>query len=490
MKVLLIVSILIFSLFSCGQNDSSSGAESSISSLVPSESEVLSSAELNLLRAQYTGCEPNLECPESIAKLIVFKRGEDRDEQRQAFCTGVLISKDMILTSSTCLGNKVINGSDCHRVFALFPRVRDKEATASQCIDLLSTTSPAQWAEGKKNVWRNDFAILRFKEVNSRTPLPINLNGIQSQDYSMWGLQQENEVRGIIRKQDCHPLFNSYANVFAQNPFSPFIPFEGCEFDTQDLFSGSSGAAIVSSAGKLSGVVSSSLSEDKIRLFKEGQLLYDGEVNPIVHVTNLSCINFPGRTLQNTSECLKTINRVELDKEQKKLINNPELYIDSKKLITDSILNLNPFFDFDIDFVDNSNLEDDGENSYLASWLEPVLRMKCFKNYQSWIDKKMFRNPILWWLHKKKTSVYAVHNNWKIIKKFDRSFYPVILYTQEEGRQEYRIEFSPRSLKKKGESYLYFHIPPLTGRDPDPTLSVEEFDSMGDCQILSETIID
>ena len=431
---------------------------------------------MNQLKTQKTECAEAEGCPEYIAKIIVFDSTASQisNENEMHFCTGTLVSKNLILTSASCLTKTMRTqfGNNCSSLYVQFAEVGKNPAWLGRCSQILSHTSEEQWLEDKQELWRNDYAFIRLESNVDRKFAFADFSGINQEHYDVWSVDQVSRSRGVIRKKNCLALYNSYANPFAQEKHSPFIPLSDCEFNVKNS-SGNTGSAVVKS-DHLVGIVSKNISPKVIEAFKTNNRFLT-ELNPIVYASNLSCLTLLGNSLPLPAACSVEIDRISLAKLQNKLVKDPEVYRENIEAVTNNVLEQNSYFKYDVDFLFNND-----DQNVLDRWFEPKLKIKCFNDYKSWLSQSKFRHPLFRY-YKKKFTYYASHSNWKIVLKFDEYFYPLSQRSLEPGTKDYYIQFSPRSLKKNGYSDVSIEHPSLS----DEAEADEDFElikELKDCQ--------
>jgi hypothetical protein len=504
-KLLLLTLIL---LLGCGAEEAQ--LESTTPNLNPDDN--INPNHVEYLKRQSVECSFG-SCPESIAKIIVFDKDETKINQPETAhaCTGVLVSKNLMLTSASCVRGEETNNlniTDCSSVYAIFPKYGNLDSKVVRCVNILSQSPSSQWNESKREAWKNDYVVFAVDDVEDRQTSPINFDGIDSeQEYTLWRMRAINSTSGTIESGDCRPLIGTLANPMSTSKFSSFIPMSGCGYSPIDITDLSSeeerkngsltsiqsresrregtfysaentGSAVFNDNGEVVAIVSSQVSNDVLISLNDNKELEDNIVNSMIHTTNLGCINFPGRSSEIDDDCKIKVDRIEVELNRTQLVKDPQLYAEAKEEVSNIVLNNNHYFVYDVEFVRNHE-----GNNYGRNWEEPKLRVKCFDNHGDWINDRNMRSPILWFLKvpRKKFKYTAIHANYKIMLKFDDDLKPYVIHKPDLSRpKEYNIEFSPKQLKKEGKSRVEILYPPKIRRQRQPDDFVV-IDEMTDC---------
>tara|TARA_Y100000780_G_scaffold226709_1_gene241227 strand:+ start:52866 stop:54203 length:1338 start_codon:yes stop_codon:yes gene_type:complete len=373
---------------------------------------------------QELGCDKG-ECHPSVAKLTIFERGALQ------FCSGVLVAPDVILTSSNCLTRnlKLPNISCLNNVHAVFPGLGSMKQESVKCDYVLSSNILQE--DKDPALWRSDFAFLKLKTSPGREPLRISRDGLkEGQSYRQFKVDISTDTSAKLSRSKCQPHYNSYANPFSRERYSPMMTVSGCAFSEGNL-----GSPLLNESGEVVGLVSANMNTELRNYILANDMML-GEMVPIQHVSNLSCGDFPrevsaGR--QSKLECEKTIDTLTLDRYRSRLLSSRKTHLENMKKIEKELEKPDKYFKWDIKFYANNK-----GNVLEAHFGRP----KCFYDIDTWISE--FSGG---WRGR---SVYTYgfiemsHKTYRLETKLDSLLRPASTI-KEEGMKNYKIEFNPAS---------------------------------------------
>ena len=309
-------------------------------------------------------CEKNSDCPSYIAKIMVMVDG------KRMFCTGSLISPNMVVTSTSCLpphlrGDKL----DCSKdVFLFFPRSKGKpEAVGCKRVEQVSNSDGVT-----PLLWRDDLAFLQInKSMYFRRQLALSRDGLSDErEFEYTTIEQVDDYVAHVRRGACRPVFNGYVNPFSNNESSPMVDLAGCDYKYS-----SSGSPLMDGKGRIRGVVSQNMS-DSLRIYlQDSGLLLGAPLKPIIHATNLACApTIYDNDVLNQNECNKTMTIAEIDNRRRNMMENSAVFASS-------------LFEVKRDMTSNAYIKFDVRLIPYETHFVPEIYPSCFKNVSSWIGR-------------------------------------------------------------------------------------------------------
>ena len=191
-----------FILTGCGGSKSSkNNVDNKIS--LPSKT-----ALLEALSKSHVVCgEPNLECPNNVAKLVFWQK--DDSGYNMGVCSGTVIDKNHILTNSHCIPTNLKTGSSCDsQILVQFPKTKTSRAENINCISV-------EQVYDYKNKNQPDLAVLKIEEskINKFDSITIVENDFQHTKkvyaYTMNPGNWDRPYLGTIKRKDCNVSFDS-----------------------------------------------------------------------------------------------------------------------------------------------------------------------------------------------------------------------------------------------------------------------------------------
>lgn len=318
------------------------------------------------LEKQELFCGADRSCPGYLTKIAFNFKGKLR------FCTGFLMDQDMVVTSSSCLPERLkMKDVDCSKDAFFFFADPGKKPIRAACDKVLEFSS----LEGKEPfLWRSDVAYLKLTKriIRPTVSYPKNRTGMNDMDkFYTWGIDQIDEHQGIIRKtEDCQPVHGSYFNPLSNNQSSPVVTMAGCGFSD-----GNSGSPILDYRGKVRGIVSRPVDPADIEEVESMRIL-ERPLRPMIHVSNYACVPVvPGQDVLNENECNKKLDITTHDLGQRNMINESLLFKSSIQKIEHNANERNRYLKMNVTLTPNDDAYD------------VKIQPKCFKDVAKWIGE-------------------------------------------------------------------------------------------------------
>lgn len=365
-------------------------------------------------------CEDELHCNESVAKLVVV------DRQNVRYCTATLIGKDVLLTSSSCLPKTLrVPSLNCAaNIFAIFPKTTFHNKEIVNCNKIVSSDTNE---EGDPALWNSDFAFIKLAKKVSRKTIKVSRKGMKEDiPYRFYKVDLENDYDASQKLEYCYPVYDTYANPFSSNRFSPLVTVRDCISET-----GNSGAPLIDFNEEIVGVFSGKLDKGVGTFITNTNLMIE-PMAPIHHVANTACVRTP--RMFNTSglnpECRKGISTALLDRYRDQLLNSKKIHAKNMNDIKDELETPEKYFKWKVSF-----LMDSKGKSYEPHFGKP----RCFFDIKSWIDEfKRVGGRIRSW-----STIEVDVPNFRLETKLDRKLKP-ISFVADKGSKKYKVSFNPR----------------------------------------------
>lgn len=379
------------------------------------------------LEKQEINCEQGQVCPNYISKVVVIQ-GKTAN-----YCTGFLVERNIIATSSSCLGNALrVQDLDCSQdVHLFFPRMYNGPAERVGCKRVIQAS---QFNSVDPILWRDDVAFLELdRSLYKRRNLEISRSGmpedLDKNGYSIWRVEKIDEFIALIKLDEkCEAVQNSYINPLASNESSPNMIFAGCANKTE-----SSGAPILA-RGRVRGIVSAPLSATfREQLNNRG--LLKKPLKDIVHATNFACApTIYDPDVRDEAECTKALNISVVDRLRADMLNTELLFGKVREELQSYMDTLSKYIKFGVRLIS----QDDKE----IAEIKPI----CFKQVDQWIGEFSTNRNVY-------SSVIMFPN--RSYKKIMDVYGRIIADEIDHGDIEFNIQFSPKFLRTNKKSNVY-----------------------------------
>lgn len=368
------------------------------------------------LKLQSVICDAGLSCPGGMAKIAII------DNNKLKFCTGFLVNSVTLATASSCLTETLRISEDdtrCQKdLHVFFPRAGFSGAQRVGCQKLLFA-SPIQGNDPV--LWRQDIAYIELSEPVFRRSVRLNRGGlVNNEKLTIWKVDADNNQLGVIRKDECDVIQNSYVNPLFDSNFNPTALLSGCAFKE-----GNAGALILGPQQGWRGVVSKPLSAALERVVRQNEV---EPLQPILHVSNGSCIqSILESDAPSARECFRNLDNDEIDARRADMLTNLSPYQVNRQAVEDNVNQIRPYFNWRADLVENT------ENGGYDIELTPV----CMRPIADWIDL-VGRGT--------RRFVYSkIVPRWKLTLGFDRGARLVSRMDTTESQKIF-VQFFPRTV--------------------------------------------
>lgn len=377
------------------------------------------------LRDQQLSCEPGSVCPNYLTLINVV----DKDKIRS--CTGFLVGRDIVATSSSCLPPFLrLSQQDCSKDIHLYfgsSTLEDKTIRV-KCSSVISatsikTTNPVRW--------RDDVAFLKLESsLPYRRTLGFSRKGFEeAQSYTSWYVSRMDGKTSFIKRSSCQTVQNSYVNPFANHISSPNILVSDCDLPPE-----SSGAPLIDRRGEVRGMISlaasSSISD---YLLKVG--LITAPLKKMFHGTSFACAQtVHDSQVLDEAECFKNMSQVALDEEISKMLSPENVFNRALAPIQEELAKVTPYMNFQASLTGDSNLK---KLSFSPS---------CFKTLKEWINSV------------ENTSTLVTNFSFpqiEVRKSLD-SYGKLAVQIIRQKSESYSLQFSTKNLRRYGNSKVYF----------------------------------
>jgi hypothetical protein len=362
MRVLSFLLIAFFIMTGCGKKV---GTQKQHPLALQQTTQVIDTNEY--LDGQQVICEEGTVCPnflDYLVKIVVF------DNKKPRTCTGFIVNSRTVATSASCLPQLMrLKDQDCSQdVTFFFPQTITRPAERVSCSKVLQF-SDIQSRDAA--LWRDDVAFLEMDNDVSRHSRVFSREGFDNQrSYTLWAVDQIDDKTGIIRRQRCESLHDSYINPLASKNTSPVMLFAGCS-----LKDGNSGAPILDFRGRVRGMVSRSI-DLKLRTYLDSTRLLTEPLREMFYGTNFSCApTIFDSSVEDQSECSKVMDQSILDGLRREMLAREDFYEEKRKELELKVSGENRFLNFSVRLI----FDDDVRRAEITP--------KCFKNVSSWVNR-------------------------------------------------------------------------------------------------------
>ena len=414
MKVLLVLISLI--LVSCGQE-----LDSSKATIVTSPSRQGPEKPDDFTAELAIGCESG-DCPDYLVKLNI--RNQSSLEQ----CVGVHYKRNnnsYIVTSSQCVDQIYrFPDSSCQNRIQVYAQ----SSTPAEGIECETVVSATLNRENNPPLWSDDYFIFKLKSPLNIPSATLSRNALKSADqFEIWKIKKNGSRSYSFYKENCFPVYNSYANPFAANENSRSVIFKNCNVDEYSV-----GAPIVSRFGRVVGLLSVNVSRDNVPLRIPEDLLPETTLEKMVFGSTFRCRKNSKGQLPSLDCRERKRTYGELTRLRIQLKRNLDLSFYTEEVIPEELLKYRSFFKWSVDYTDN----------------EPSLQARaipeCFFKPFSWVGRYGRRAK---WIKEIKTlPFFQIHAKLDSTMQVKPSF--VQTYIESE------IFFNPKNVRKRGGSQV------------------------------------
>lgn len=365
-------------------------------------------------------CEDELHCNESVAKLVVV------DRQNVRYCTATLIGKDVLLTSSSCLPKTLrVPSLNCAaNIFAIFPKTTFHNKETVNCNKIVSSDTNE---EGDPALWNSDFAFIKLATKVSRKTIRVSRKGMKEDiPYRSYKVDFESDYDASQKLEYCYPVYDTYANPFSSNRFSPLVTVRDCISET-----GNSGAPLIDFNEEIVGVFSGKLDKGVGTYISNTNLMIE-PMAPIHNIANTACVKLPSsyNVAGINPECKKGISMALLDKYREQILYSKDIHQKNMDDIKFELETPVKYFKWNVNFKVGSK-----NRTYEPHFSKP----KCFFDIKSWINEfKRVGGRIRSW-----ATINIDVPNFKLETKLDRKL-KAISYIADKGTKNYSVSFNPK----------------------------------------------
>jgi hypothetical protein len=361
-------------------------------------------------------------CPSYLTKIAVLHKDKLR------FCTGFLTEDNVVVTSSSCLPERLrVKDIGCSKDVFFFFAEQFNKPTRVGCDKIIKVS---QLNSKEPFLWRSDVAYIQLeKSVNKRT-VSTSRNGMNDLDrFYIWSIDQIDDYQGIIRKsEDCQSIHSSYFNPLSNNQSSPVMTMAGCEFNR-----GNAGAPIFDYRGKVRAILSKGVDQAEIDEVISMRIL-ERPLKPLVHVSNFACApTIPEQDVLNENECNKGLDINSYDLGQSEMISESILFRNSIQKIEHEVNENNRYIKMAVELT----AVDDAYNV--------TIYPKCFKNVSKWIGE----------FHNNKPFTFNIALPELKIKKAMNEYGRIFALEIAGSNTPTNVQFKPSILRNSGQATVF-----------------------------------
>lgn len=372
------------------------------------------------LSKQEIVCEPGIYCPDYVAKIVVIDRGSPR------YCTGTLVGRSKLLTSASCLPAYLRTPeADCSEDVYIFFSRGNRPPERVKCEAILQVS---QLDGNQVEYWRDDVAVLELSRYMwSREYKDVNRKGFRdAEKFRFYGVEQTGDYTGIIRKEECEVVLNSYLYPLSSSESSPNILLSGCARK-----SGYRGAAILDGYPRIRGVLSDNSS---LRTALQNSSLLIKPLKDFVNVSNFACAPFLNDSWAlDDQECAKPLDYSGVAGARSRLLSDEERYGELLKTLEKNANSLSKYYKMGVTLVQSNDRQ-------VVTYL-PL----CFKNISSWLESVKGDGSVT------ESPDFSTRTLRKGIDSNGRA----VTQEGEEVKEEYFLTFSGRRLFKENLSDVF-----------------------------------
>ncbi len=204
-------------------------------------------------------CPDKNQCHDSVAAIV-----DTNDRAKFSFCTGFLVTPEIMATNRHCMKDQYINNLDCSGLKIRFPATLTYPEENQECDKVLTTSDPLN-----KKV-NTDFAFVKLKSQSQRPLLKISQQGFQNgEKYKIFKMNiqkfenssDENKYSAkkiFLESSDCRALQRTIIFPEIMGDFHNIAFFNPCK-----VIGGNSGSPLIGSDGNVRGLISNSFLSDE-----------------------------------------------------------------------------------------------------------------------------------------------------------------------------------------------------------------------------------
>jgi hypothetical protein len=432
-SILFIFNIFLASLLgSCGKDLNVLGGGSDNP---PDRDPIVVSDKQRIASSHRVHCQAFGKCNEAIAKIIVF----DKDSQKERTCTGFLVSKNIMVTSAKCLPAHLrIPHAICNAdVYVQMPEIGKHKREMLNCEKVLSSSYIEEGQE-PATVY-SDLAYFSLTTQTLRRPLKISYDGLDDKStYTLWRIRKENSKVGIITREYCRPIFDSYANPMSFDKHSPNIVMAGC--NNEQL---SNGAPVLDRFGYVRGVMNGQLQNSIKNFFYDRRLIRNDKsetkIAKLSFFTNFACAFTPEQSTASfiPARCRDNFSLARLLKEREEMIYNNKIHYE--------------FFE-----EMRSRLADNDKANWYVRWRMKFEDLGAINHWRTSIVAECFNHFNKWKKSEKRKKImsktFSVYSS-EVKVMFDRYLRAASIRVASMTRSNI-IKFHPKQLKDNDKSSL------------------------------------
>lgn len=374
------------------------------------------------MEKQDVSCEQSQACPSFITKIVTV------EDDKFKFCTGFLIDKDLVATSTSCLPNLMkLVGSDCSKdIFFFFPKSGNRQAERGFCSRVLQVS---QLDGIEPGLWRDDLAILQLsKPIAGRKANYVRKGVVNNKEYYSYMIDQQGEFSAIVKRLSCNAVHANYLNPLGANESSPNVTFAGCP-----MTNGGSGAPLLDTAGKVRALVSVSVLASLREYLLNSGLLTNG-LQEMVHATNLACAPILNDLdMTDEKECLKDLTELKVNKLRADMLSPKKLFEAFQKRLEASLDKVSDYVHFGVKLIPNGDIQN------------TEIFPKCFKPLENWLPG----------IREDKTHTVDIKLPVTSFKRSMDNVGRIQGITLEKDPIKYKMQYSPRLLRNSQYSAIF-----------------------------------
>jgi hypothetical protein len=288
-----------------------------------------------------------------------------------------------------------------------------------------------------------ELRLLELDQNIYRRSLKISRDGLaDKKKFDIWKVDQQNDkYTGIVRREECLSVHNTYINPLANHKYSPNMVLGHCSF-----LNGNSGAPIIDSTGKLRALANGDIDRSIIKFLEENGFFIGDLVAPMMLVNNMACTtNIDDNEGYPDRECVKELSDAHLVRLRGQMIDANSLFNDYLKETQSAVAQNNQFVNFDVKLIENT------QGKFNIQFYP-----RCFINAEQWRN----RPP--------RSKSFTVSSPYYDLARASDAYTRLKVNMINSRNTQFKIEFDPRtvldgkssvSIKSNVFSTSYSNIP-------------------------------